>query len=753
MVTAAALSDTFERGIATSRGWVLPMTTHKTFCRFCHALCGIEADIEDNRVVAVRGDRDHPLSQGFTCIKGRQLAEQHNDPNRLRQTLRRNAGGGFDPVASEQAMDEVAEILKRIIDRHGPRSVALYNGTKSWSNVTFEMARSWLVGIGSPSFYTTITIDQPAKTMATALHGYWKAGWHRVIDSDVVMFVGTNPLQSYLVEAVKVPCANASAYLRDCVRRGLKVIVIDPRRTETANYAAIHLQPRPGEDPTLLAAMVRIILEEGLYDREFVELNARGLPELRAAVAPFTPDYAQRRAGVPAADLIAATRLFAAGPRGSVVAGTGPNMAPHPLSTEMLVNCLNTLCGRYAREGEFVNNAGVLGAAHTPRAEAGDPYNFWEGIEQPRVRGLRALNFQQPSAALADEILTPGDGQIRAFICNGGNPAVAFPNQAKVIKALKSLELLVVLDVIMSPTARLADYVFGCKLSLEKPDYTRHLEWYFTDPFAQYTPAFIKPGFDVIEEWEFFWGMAHRMRVPLTLGRAPLGAPVPGRPVDIDRKPAIEELMEIEAADARVALERVRRYPSGHIFEDARVRVASRDPATAGHFDLAPWLFLDDLRKVVAEPIVAGGGYKRNEPFAYRLVSRRMREVFNSTGVHLAALNAKGPGNPAFMNPDDMREADIRTGDVVEIASANGTIVAIARAEAGIRRGVVSMAHSWGDLPERADARTRPESGGCTNRLIADDSDFEPLVGQCRQSAIPVNLRRIPREAAVEHRR
>jgi anaerobic selenocysteine-containing dehydrogenase len=545
-----------------------------------------------------------------------------------------------------------------------------------------------------------------------------------------------------LVEAVKVPCTNASAYLRDCVRRGLKVIVIDPRRTETAQYAALHLQVRPGEDPTLLAGMVRVILTEGLYDKDFVDLNARRLAELREAVDPFTPDYVERRAGIPAQDLLAAARLFAKGPRGSVVAGTGPNMAPHPLSTEMLVNLLNTLCGRYAREGEYVNNAGVLGTPHTPRAEAGDPFNFWEGIDQPRVRGLRAMNFQQPTAAVADEILTPGKGQIRAFICNGGNPAVAFPNQTKVVKALKSLELLVVLDVIMSPTARLADYVFGCKLSLEKPDYSRHLEWYFTDAFAQYTPAFIQPSFDVIEEWEFFWGMAHRMRVPLTLGRSPLGPPVRGRAVNIDRKPTIEELMEIEAADARVALDRVRQYPSGHVFEDARVRVAPRDPATAGHFDLAPPLFLEDLRRVIAEPIVSGGSYTEDESFKYRLISRRMREVFNSTGVYLAALNSKGPGNPAYMNPHDMLEDGIKNGDLVRIESANGAIAGVARAEAGLRRGVVSMAHSWGDLPERDDAGAQPQTGGCTDRLIADDSDFEPLVGQCRQSAIPVNVRR-----------
>ncbi len=183
---------------------------------------------------------------------------------------------------------------------------------------------------------------------------------------------------------------------------------------------------------------------------------------------------------------------------------------------------------------------------------------------------------------------------------------------------------------------------------------------------------------------------------------------MPGRPVDIDRKPSIDELMEIEAADSRIALERVRQYPSGHIFEDARVRVAPRDPATAGHFDLAPRLFLDDLRQVVEEPIVAGGGYREGERFTHRLISRRMREVFNSTGVHLAALNSKGPGNPAYMNPDDMRDTAIKSGDLVEIESANGTIVGVARPESCLRRGVISMAHSWGDLPEGGDANLHP---------------------------------------------
>lgn len=731
------------------------MTTHKTFCRFCNAYCGIEADIEDNRLVAIRGDREHKVSGGFTCAKGRQLPQQHNEPGRVRQTMRRKAGT-FTAISSELAMDEVAQIISRIIEQHGPRSVALYIGTKAWTNVAMSVSRSWLSGIGSPSYYSSTTIDQPARVMAWALQGTWKAGENPLTDCDVALFIGSNPLQSFTAVAGKLPPGSAMAHLRDCVRRGTKIIVIDPRRTETCRFANMHLQIKPGEDPTLLAGMIRFILHEGLYDHEFVSLNAVRLPELREAVEPFSLDYVEQRTGLEASQVIAAARLLATGPRISVVTGTGINMAPHPLSTEALANCLSTLCGGWVREGEKVGHAGVMGIPYTPRAEANNPFNFWEGAAQPRIRGLRSLNGEMPTAALADEILEPGEGQVRALICLGGNPAVAFPDQIKTVRALQSLELLVTLDVHMSATAKLADYVFGCKLSLEKPEFTRTLEFFSSAPFAQYTPALIHPDFDVIEEWEFFWGMAHRMRVPLYLGRTTSSftndSDVPAYAIDIDKRPTTDELMQVEARGGRISLEEVKQYPSGRIFEQAQVRVEPRDPQTAGHFDLAPPLFLEDMRRILEEPVTHDGGYGPHESFSHRLISRRMLEVYNSTGVHLAALNGKGPGNPAYLNPYDMKAAGIESGELVEIESEHGTIVAVARPEAGILSGVVSMAHAWGDLPDIKSTMFNPEIGACTNRLIANDSHFEPLVGMCRQSAIPVNIRRIHSPANELHR-
>jgi anaerobic selenocysteine-containing dehydrogenase len=182
------------------------------------------------------------------------------------------------------------------------------------------------------------------------------------------------------------------------------------------------------------------------------------------------------------------------------------------------------------------------------------------------------------------------------------------------------------------------------------------------------------------------------------------------------------------------------------VFEEARVTIDPRR-ADAARFDLAPELFLEDLARVAAEPVVEGGGYQTGEHYTHRLASRRLRQVFNSTGVHLAGLNRRGPGNPAYLGPTDMAAAGLVDGDLVEIVSEHGSIVGVACTDDGVAPGVVSMAHAWGGLPGDDGVAAHPESGACTNRLIANDVDFEPLIGQARQSAIPVNLRPLtPRE-------
>jgi anaerobic selenocysteine-containing dehydrogenase len=263
------------------------MTTHKTFCRFCHAICGIEVDVEHGRAVAVRGDPAHPVSQGYLCEKGKALIEQHDAPERLRGSTKRVADGTFVGLPTAQAIDEIAARLSAIIDRDGPSAVAVYSGTHGLFSAAKPLIIAWARAIGTHWYFTPNTIDQPSISTAWARHGTWDAGVNRFADANVLLFAGNNPGVSAFSREGGPPYANAFRHLRDAKRRGVKIIAIDPRRTELARMADVHLQVTPGEDPTLLAGMIRVILGERLHDRDFVDRHVGGMETLRAAVEEF----------------------------------------------------------------------------------------------------------------------------------------------------------------------------------------------------------------------------------------------------------------------------------------------------------------------------------------------------------------------------------------------------------------------------------------------------------------------------------
>ncbi|MGI9645053.1 MAG: molybdopterin-containing oxidoreductase family protein, partial [Ilumatobacteraceae bacterium] len=529
----------------TTSDTTTPTRTETTFCRVCHASCPMEVDISGDRLVAVRGVDDDPLFEGYTCIKGRQLPDQMADPDRLRAPLRRRPDGTFEETTSARALDEVAAELRRIIDAHGPRAVACYTGTGGYQNsVAVPAARAFLQGIDSPSFYTSVTIDQPAKVTAPFRLGIWEAGFQNFRDADVLLALGYNPMVSSYGPVGGLQGTNPFTVLRRRKAEGMKLIVVDPRRTELATQADIHLQIRPGEDSTLLAGMVRIVLAEDLLDRGFCERWVDQLDELAVAVDPFTVDVVAERCQLAADDVVTATRIFAAGPRGTAGTGTGPNMAPNPSLTEHLTGVLNVLCGRVLRAGDEIESGSLLYPEIPRRAQVIAPRDPAKG-PLSRVRGLRGYRGEMPTAALADEILTPGEGRVRALIVNGGNPAVAFPDQHRTLDALDDLELLVVIDHRMTATAEFADHVIAPTLSLERADVPHLMDRWFSAPYSNYTDAVLSRDGDMLNEWEVFWELASRLGTSL---------PLPGGSPDMDARPTDDEIIDRAYAGSRMPL-------------------------------------------------------------------------------------------------------------------------------------------------------------------------------------------------------
>jgi anaerobic selenocysteine-containing dehydrogenase len=705
------------------------METTKSYCRYCHAYCAIDVDVEDGRPVAIRGDAKDPVYGGYTCIKGRQLPELYDAPDRLHTALKKMPDGRFEEVPTARALDEIAARIERIIERDGPRAVASYCGTYAFmESAALALARSFHQGIGSESFYTSVTIDQPGRPIAMSRFGTWGGGTHSFADADVVMSIGNNAVVSSFSVFGGIPPFNPYRRMNDAIKDGKKLIVIDPRRTEVARKAHLFLQVRPGEDPTLLAGIIRVILDEDLHDQPFCDQYVDGLDAIKAAVDPFTLEYVAKRAAVPAEQIAEAARTFAAGPKGVAVTGTGPNMAERAPLTEHLVLVLNTICGRVNRAGERLPNPGILSPRTPVKAEVIPPSPAWGHGPRNRVRGLGQIFGEMPTAALSDEILEPGEGQVRALLSIGGNPIVAWPDQIKTKRALDALDLLVCVDIRLSATAQLADYVIPGKICLEREDMPVLTDNWYDVPYGHYTEAVCQPNGDLREEWEFYWELAHRLNSDL---------PLPGGSLPTQEKPGKQTVLEHMFPNPKVPIAEIRAQDGGHVFEGVQVMV---EPGEGNaRLQLTPGGVADELAEVRAQTLQANGAPGKDGDYSHLLISRRLKHVYNSSGQQLPEIRRKGTTNPAYMNPEDVAALGIGDGDVVQISSRHGQILGVAAAAPDVKRGVISMAHAWGGLPGN-DGEVR-EIGASTNRLLSNEKEFDPITGMARQSAIPVNVR------------
>ncbi|MGE0409257.1 MAG: molybdopterin-dependent oxidoreductase [Amphiplicatus sp.] len=717
--------------------------TEPTICRLCSAFCPILVSFENGRPVKVVGDPEGAY-EGYTCPKGRALPELYNDPRRLLTSQKRQPDGSFAPISSDRAIEEIAERLQEMVDEHGPRSVAAYFGTGILT--TFfgaAMSGYFLKALGSPMLFDASSIDKPAEKIALALHGHWHAGSQSFESSDSWIIVGANPI---IAKSNGAPTHNPGMRLKQAVNRGMKLIVIDPRRTETAKRAHIHLQPRPGEDPAILAGIANIILSEALYDAEFVEENAVGLAALKAAVAPFTPDYVAHRADIPSSQLIEAARSFAKGKRGMVSCSTGPSFATHSNLSFYLGLCINTLCGRWARPGDRLACQNILLPAYSPRAEPRAPYSLFSD-EVMRATGLRRSVAGMPTAALADEILYDGPERVRALISVGGNPVSAWPDQRKTEAALGRLDLLVQMDVFMSATARRADYVIAGPMALEAP-YTTYLAEMvkyigpvrgMEIPWAQYAPALLgaPEGSDVVAEHAFFFRLAKKMGLQLhwaniqSIGKHE-ESPTRTGAFDMNHEPSLDEMWELLTIDARIPLSEVKKYPHGKIF-DLDVRVENRDPGCADKLQLGDPMMMQELAAAYAEE-----NSSLKSAFPFQLVNRRLNHYNNSQLISLPSFYKRKPYNPLYVHPDDMRELGLVEGRTARLHSKSGSALAVVETDPTLRRGVVAMSHGFGGMG--AESEADPRIAGTNVNLLISQDEADPITGLPRMSAIPVSI-------------
>ncbi|MGE3324568.1 MAG: molybdopterin-dependent oxidoreductase [Acidimicrobiia bacterium] len=677
-------------------------TVH-TFCRICQAACGLLVDVRTDtdgseHVVKVSGDPDHPLTRGYTCSKGRAAGDQHHHPDRLDHPEMRGAHAPWDVV-----LDDLGERLRSIIDTHGPDAVAVYRSV-AWA---FDSTGRFFIdsmarGLRTKQIYSSVTIDTPAKLLVPDLMGgspYLTPLPDRE-QLQLLILVGQNPIVSH-GHGISWPTALSD--FRSMRARGGALVVVDPRTTESAANADLHLAARPGTDAALLAFLVRHALA---HRPDAAYLAAVAMPgsieRLTAAVASFDLDTTAVWCDVQRSDLERLAALVTSTPRLAAMCGTGTSMGPTPNVAEWLAWALNAVTGSLDRRGGIVFNPGFL------RPQEG-------GLtSRPRFTGPSATSRPElshqfgelPCTVLADEIAS---GSVKALLVFGGNPANVFPDAAKVDGALRSLDVLAVCETRRTATTAVATHVLPGTGQFERADLPAFFDGAFPEVFTQYANRVVAP----VAERRPTWWIAAQIGTRLGVG-------LPSQPdaIGID---ADDALLEASCRRSRADFAAIKAAPSGLIAESAPdVGWLIPDGLPNGHLDLAPVEFVTQLAAFANGPRPDG---------SLVLVNRRLPQQMNSM------LSELDPSRPAarstrptlLIHPDDADEHDLIEGEPAVVRSAHGETTAVTERSTAMRRGVVSIPHGFG-TPE-------------VNRLTSDTVGVDPLTGMPRFSGLAVTVR------------
>lgn len=695
-------------------------------------------------MVRARPDGTASPYGAYLCPKGLAAIDFHNGAeNRLLRSLAKQPDGAFASIDAEVALDEIGAKLKAIYEEHGPRAIAVYHGTGAYRCVLGNlMERAWVAALDTPNFFSSMTVDQSAKWVTMARMGVMASGRHNFRDADCALLAGGNPLVThqgapFAVAEVGAP-ARAFAAAKE---RGCKIIIVDPRRTETARFADLFIQPLPGHDAELFGAIAHVMLREGWYKRDFVERFCVQLDELRAALAPFTPELAAARAQVPIEQIELAARWLGKAERPLAGSGTGPSMSTHSNTADHMIEVVNVLAGGYRKAGDRIRNPGVLKVKDAYEM-AVSPTRSFEHEPKCVSEDTGLLVGEFPTALIPQEIAADSPDRIRALICFGGDPLMAVGDPAAARAGFEKLDLLVSLDSRINATGELADYVIATSQPFERHEISVPGDGSYPEPFVQYTAPVVARPEGVIDDWEFFWGVSACMGVPLTFKYWNYGLRFQDIPEGIElsltEKPDPEDLCRYLAKDSLVPFDEIKANPSG-VRAEVPPRVVLPGPAGAtGQLALCPPDVAAELAAIAAEPAETGYGY--------RLTCRRILHALNGAFRGSKEVRRRFPVNYAHMNPEDMAAEGLADGDTIEIASEFGTIRTLAKGEDRLRRGVISMTHMFGPLLGSGDPVA--DGGANVGQLTSLTHHVEPINFMPRFSAIPVNVKVVVPAAA-----
>jgi anaerobic selenocysteine-containing dehydrogenase len=707
-----------------------------TFCRICEPLCGMVATVEDGRLTQLRPDREHPLSAGYACPKGIAMTGVQNDPDRVLHPLKRVGGpGDFERTTWEQAMTDIAARLGRLVQATGPDSVAWYMGNPGAFSYSHTLwVKGFLDGLGSPHYYSAGSQDVNNRFAASALL-YGTPLLLPIPDlkrTSFLLMVGANPLVSHgsVLSAPRI-----REQLNAITDRGGRVVVVDPRRTETARQYE-HLPIRPDADAWLLLSLLNVIFTEGLTDHAFLERHATGAAELARRCEDFPPERTGEVTGIDPERVREVARAFAAAPSAAAYGRTGSCLGRFGTLVAYLLDALNVVTGNLDRPG-----GSVFGRPPIALDDIGEKIGLATyGKIRSRIGGYPDVIGNLPATLLPQEITTPGKGQIRAFFVSAGNPVLSVPDGTALERALGELELMVSLDFYVNETNRHADYVLPATTFLEREDVPIAFLGLFSTPFIQVTKAVVPPSGEARQEWKVIDDLSRR------IGVAPYSAPglrmlaklglrlTPRQVIDLVlRSGPAGDLFGLRRRG--LSLSKVARHPHGIVLDDelATGVLERKVRHEQGRVRL-------DDREAMGEIGRLGSANGATAQFPLRLIGMRELRSHNSW-MHNAPLLMRGGRTHALrMHAEDAHDAAVGDGDVVRITSAAGMVEAPVMLTDEMTRGTVALPHGWGH--KGGSWKLANEAGGANVNLLAPSGAdaLERLAGMAHLNGIPVRV-------------
>lgn len=694
-------------------------------CNLCEAICGLELTIEGREVVGVRGNPADPLSRGHVCPKGVAIADVYADPDRLRRPVRRVGEGAdarWEEIGWDEAYDLVADNIARVVNEHGDDALGVYLGNPNAHSLgSMTHGTAMFKSFRTRNRYSATSVDQlPHQLVAHLMFGHQLFLPIPDIDrTSWFLVVGGNPMASN-GSLMTVP--DFPQRVRDLKARGGRMVVLDPRRTETAKVADEHHFVRPGTDAWVLLAMLHVLTTE---QAPAVASYVDGLDTVVGLVAEFTPERAEAMSGLPATEVRRLALELAAADAGVVYSRIGVSAGPWGTVCQWAVNCLNTLTGNLDRPGGAMFTTPAIDAVGTGLIGRGH-HDAWRS----RVRDLPETAGELPVAALREEIETPGEGQVRAMLTVAGNPVLSTPDGARLDGALRGLDFMAAIDIYVNETTRHADVILPPTTILERDHYDLVFHLLAVRDTARFTPAVFAKEPDQRHDWEIFREIT--LRTTARLGRK---APLKKRLVQRARLTASPTFLVgqlLRRGSSGVTLKKLRARPAGIDLGPLRGgQLPARLPSRTKRLDLAPALVVDDVARLAAVPTPTGDDLL--------LIGRRHQRDCNSWMHNSERLTKGRARHHLLMNPDDLAARSIADGARVRVTSRVGSVEVEVAASDDLMPGVVSLPHGYGHAVDGVlMGRSREVPGVSVNDLT--DPELLDVSGNAALNGVPVEV-------------